>query len=221
MHIPDGYLSPQTSGVMFAAMTPIWLAAAAKVKRTLKARQVPLLAIGAAFTFVIMMFNIPLPGGTTGHAVGGTLVAVVLGPWAAAIAVSISLVVQAIFFGDGGILAIGANCFNLAFLLPFAGYLVYRLLTLRSGPGSRWRWVAAGIGAYVGLNAAALATAIEFGVQPVLFHTAQGAPLYAPYPLSVAIPAMVIPHLLVAGVVEGVITAGAVAYLQRSGELPA
>ncbi len=218
MHIPDGYLSPQTSGVLLAAMTPIWIRASQKVKRTLQARNVPLMALGAAFTFTIMMFNVPIPGGTTAHAVGGTLVAIALGPWAATIAVTIALVVQAIFFGDGGILAIGANCFNMAFVLPFVGYYVYKTIASRINPNPRYKWLAAGIGSYVGINAAALVAAIEFGIQPALFHTAQGVPLYSPYPLSVTIPAMTIPHLLVAGVVEAIVTAGVVAYLQRSGE---
>lgn len=218
MHIPDGYLSPQTSGVMFAAMMPIWIRAVQKVKKSLKARHVSLLAVGAAFSFTIMMFNVPLPGGTTGHAVGGTLVAIVLGPWAAVIGVSIALIVQALFFGDGGILAIGANSFNLAFLLPFVGYYVYRAISARAKPSSPLRWIGAGVGAYAGLNVSALATAIELGLQPTLFHTAKGVALYAPYPLSVAIPAMIIPHLLVVGVIEAMITAGVVAYLQRSEE---
>ena len=73
MHIPDGYLGPVTSGIMYVVMFPIWTAASRIVKKTLKARQVPLLAIGAAFSFVIMMFNIPIPGGTTGHATGAAL----------------------------------------------------------------------------------------------------------------------------------------------------
>ena len=75
-----------------------------------------------------MMFNVPLPGGTTGHAVCGTLVAILFGPWAATIAVSIALAIQAVFFGDGGILAFGANCFNMAFVLPLLGYTVYKLI---------------------------------------------------------------------------------------------
>jgi cobalt/nickel transport system permease protein len=217
MHIPDGYLSPQTSGVFFAAMAPIWFKASQKVKQTLKAKNVPLMALGAAFSFVIMMFNVPLPGGTTGHAVGGTLIAITLGPWAACIAVTIALVVQAIFFGDGGILAIGANCFNMAFVLPFVGYYVYRFI-LSALKSSKQGSAAAAVGSYVGINVAALIAAIEFGIQPVLFHTAKGAALYAPYPLSVAIPSMLVPHMLVAGVIEAVVTAGVVAYMMRTGE---
>ena len=83
----------------------------------------PLLGIGAAFSFLGMMFNVPLPGGTTGHAVGGTLIAILTGsPAAGCIAVSIALLIQALLFGDGGILAFGANCFNMAFILPYLGF---------------------------------------------------------------------------------------------------
>ena len=71
MHIPDGYLGPTTCGIFYVVMLPIWTAASRIVKKRLKARQVPMLAIGAAFSFVIMMFNVPLPGGSSGHAVGG------------------------------------------------------------------------------------------------------------------------------------------------------
>ena len=109
-------------------MIPIWTVAAVKVKKTLKTKQVPLMALGAAFSFVIMMFNIPVIGGSTGHAVGATLIAILLGPWAACISVSIALVIQALLFGDGGITAIGANVFNMAVVMPFVGYYLYRLI---------------------------------------------------------------------------------------------
>ena len=78
MHIPDGYLSPQTEAVFGAAMLPIWYTAAKRVKRVVKSRYVPLLAIGAAFSFLVMMLNVPIPGGTTAHAVGGVLIAIIL-----------------------------------------------------------------------------------------------------------------------------------------------
>jgi len=206
MHIPDGYLSPQTAGGLWALMAPAWYLASHKAKKVLSARQAPLVAIGAAFTFVIMMFNVPLPGGTTGHAVGGTIVAIVIGPWAAVIAISVALVIQALFFGDGGILAIGANCFNMAFVLPVAGYFTYRMVSVGASPNSPRRWLAAGIGAYVGLNLAALLAAVEFGLQGDLFKAADGSSLYSPYGLAASIPAMMIPHLLVMGSIEAVIS---------------
>ena len=128
MHIPDGYLGPQTYAVLDVVMVPIWTVASAKVKKSLKTKQVPLMALGAAFSFVIMMFNVPVIGGSTGHAVGATLIAIILGPWAACLSVSIALVIQALLFGDGGITAIGANCFNMAVVMPFVGFYLYRLI---------------------------------------------------------------------------------------------
>ena len=125
MHIPENYLSPSTCGVLGAVMVPIWLLSIRKVKETVPREKLPLLGIAAAFSFLAMMFNIPLPGGTTGHAVGGTLIAILFGPYAACLAVSVALLIQALFFGDGGILAFGANCFNMAFVLPFTGYFIY------------------------------------------------------------------------------------------------
>ena len=117
--IPENYLSPATCGIMTAAMLPVWGHAIKKIKLELPREKVPLIGVGAAFSFLAMMFNVPLVGGTTGHAVGGTLIALLFGPDAACIAVSVALLLQAVIFGDGGILAFGANCFNMAFVLPY------------------------------------------------------------------------------------------------------
>ena len=128
MHIPDNYLSPQTCAVVTTAMLPVWNRTIKKVKEEVTKAKIPLLGIGAAFSFLLMMFNVPLPGGTTGHAVGGTLLAILLGPYSACISVTVALLIQALLFGDGGILAFGANSFNMAFILPFFGYYVYRFV---------------------------------------------------------------------------------------------
>jgi cobalt/nickel transport system permease protein len=216
VHIPDGYLSPQTCGAFGVAMVPFWVTAGRRVRRVVKSRYVPLVAVGAAFSFLVMMLNVPIPDGTTAHGVGATLIAVLLGPWAAIIAVSIALLIQALFFGDGGVLAFGANAFNMAVVMPFVGYGIYRLLARTAPLTSRRRPLAAGLGAYVGINAGALCAAIEFGVQPDLFARADGTPLYAPFHLSQTIPAMALAHLTVAGLVEAAVTAGVVAYLQRA-----
>jgi cobalt/nickel transport system permease protein len=215
MHIPDGYLGPVTCAAGYVAMIPLWGVASAQVKKTLQATQVPLLAMGAAFSFVIMMFNIPIPGGSTGHAVGAVLVAILIGPWAACIAVSVALVIQALLFGDGGITAIGVECFNMAFVLPFAGYLVYRAVSGKSAITSMRRIVGAGIGGYVGLVLAALCAGIEFGIQPLLHHTASGQALYCPYGLNVAVPAMVGSHALIFGWFELLVTGLVVKFLQK------
>jgi cobalt/nickel transport system permease protein len=216
VHIPDGYLSPATCAVGYAVVAPMVAASSRRVRKRVKNRQVPTLAMLSAMCFLVMMFNIPIPDGTTAHAIGGALVAVLLGPWAGMIAVSVALAFQALLFGDGGVLVYGVNVFNMAIVLPFVGYAVYRLIAGGAPLTSRRRVVAAAVGGYVGLNAAALACGIELGIQPDLFHNSAGAPLYSPYHLSQAIPAMLLAHLTVAGVVEAALTGGVVAYLQRA-----
>ena len=216
MHIPDGYLGPQTYGTLYAVMVPLWALASRIVRRTLSERQVPFLALGAAFCFVVMLFNFPIPGGSTGHAAGAVLVAILLGPWAALIAVSITIVLQAFLFGDGGITAIGANCFNMAFVMPMGGYLVYSLVSAGAAPTSKRRWIGAALGGYAGLNLAALTTAVMMGVQPLLAKGPDGHPLYFPYPLEVAVPVMAIQHLLFFGFIEAGLTALVVVYFQRT-----
>jgi cobalt/nickel transport system permease protein len=216
MHIPDGYLSPSTCAVGYAVAVPVWAIASRKVSKVVTSQNVPTLAVFSALSFLVMMFNVPIPDGTTAHAVGGVVIAVALGPWAAVIAVSVALLFQALLFGDGGVLSYGVNVVNMAILLPFVGYGVYRLMSGGAPLTGRRRVVAAAVGGYVGINAAALATAVEFGIQPDLFTTSSGAPLYSPYHLSQTIPAMALPHLTIVGVVEAIMTAGIFAYLQRT-----
>src|ERR1700686_5083802 len=106
MHIPDGYLSPATCAALYGGAAPFWYVSLQRMKRALHTQMVPLLSVFSAFSFIVMMFNLPLPGGTTGHAVGVGIAAIVLGPWAAMMAISMALVIQALLFGDGGITAI-------------------------------------------------------------------------------------------------------------------
>lgn len=216
MHIPDGYLSPLTCAVLYAASLPFWATALRRVKRLLNTRFVPLLSVFAAFSFVIMMFNIPLPGGTTGHAAGIAIAAIVLGVWGSVLAISVALLIQALFFGDGGVLAFAANSFNMAIVGSFVAAAVYRVVARGAAITSPRRVVAAGLAGYAAMNAAAFVAAIEFGIQPMFFTDATGAPLYAPYPLSIAVPAMMFGHLTVAGLAEAIVTAGVVAYIQKT-----
>jgi cobalt/nickel transport system permease protein len=206
MHIPDGYLSPQTFVPLYGASFVFWAFALKKIKQELSTKYIPYLAMAAAFSFLIMMFNIPIPGGTTGHAVGGALIAILLGPWAAVLAVSVVLIIQAIVFGDGGITAIGANSFNMAVVMPFVSYWVFKLIKGDANSGKRFH-VAAFLSGYVGLSVAAKLTGFEFGIQPIIASGPDGKPLYAPYPLSIALPAMALEHLLVFSILEGMVTA--------------
>ena len=205
MHIPDGYLGPQTYVPLYGVSIGFWAIAQKKLKKQLSLKHVPYLAMAAAFSFLIMMFNIPIPGGTTGHAVGAALIAILLGPWTAVLAVSVVLIIQAVVFGDGGITAIGANCFNMAVVMPFVSYGVFRVVKGKSEGGLRLA-VAAFLSGYLGLVVAALITAVEFGIQPLIATAADGRPLYAPYPLSIAVPAMAVEHLFPFGIAEGLVT---------------
>ncbi|HET6461946.1 MAG TPA: cobalt transporter CbiM [Syntrophales bacterium] len=215
MHIPDGYLSPQTYIPMYGVAFALWGVALKKVRSEMSAKQVPYLAMAAAFSFLVQMFNIPIPGGTSGHAVGAGIIALLLGPWTAVIAVSVVLIIQAFVFGDGGITAIGANCFNMAIVMPFVAYWTFILFK------GFWRnrtmvTLAAFLSGYVGLTAAAVCAAFMFGIQPIIATGPDGMPLYAPYPLSITIPAMAIEHLFVFSIVEGVITAALLKYFMKN-----
>jgi len=216
MHIPDGYLAPQTTIPALVAMVPVWAVAFKKVKKTLSSKRIPSLALCAAFSFVIMMFNVPIVGGSSAHAVGAVFTAILLGPWAATISVSTALLIQALAFGDGGIMAFGINCLNMAVILPFAGYYIYKLFAGKSKLGSSRNLVSTFIGSYAGLNFSALCAAVEFGIQPLLFKAADGTPLYCPYPLSVSIPSMMFAHGIIAGPIEGLIATAAIAYVVKS-----
>jgi cobalt/nickel transport system permease protein len=119
-------------------------------------------------------------------------------------------------FGDGGITAIAANCFNMAVVMPFVGYYGYKIISGNSDINSSRRVIAAVIAGYISLSLAAGLTGFEFGIQPLLHQTAEGVPLYMPYPLSVTVPAMLIEHVFGFSILEGLITALIFAYIQRT-----
>ena len=198
MHIPDNYLSTTTCAVLAVAAAPVVGLSITKVKAQLKENKelAPMLGIAASLSFLLMMFNVPIPGGTTAHAVGGVLLSILIGPYAASLALSVALLLQALLFGDGGILALGANIFNMAIAMTFVGYAVYHFFHKQNHE-------TAGVivGSYVGINVAAFLTAIELGIQPII-ATQGGEPLYNPYGLAVTIPAMMATHLTIAGAVE-------------------
>lgn len=206
MHIPDGYLSPQTYIPLMGVFVAVAAVAIRKVKLDVSARYIPYLGMAAAFSFIIMMFNLPIPGGTSGHAVGAAIISLLFGPWAAVIAVSVALIIQALIFGDGGITAIGANSFNMAVFMPFAAYYIFKLFRGMARKKSGL-FFAAFMSGYLSLVLTAILTAAEFGIQPLIATDDAGRALYCPYDLSIAIPAMAVEHLLLFGIVEGLVTA--------------
>ena len=147
---------------------------------------------------------------------GRTIIGIVLGPWAGVIAISVALVLQALMFGDGGITAIAANCFNMAVIMPFSAYYIYRLASGNTEISSSRHVIAAAIAGYISLSLAAGFTGFLFGIQPLLHTGADGVPLYMPYGLSITVPAMLLEHLLGFAILEALITALIFAYIQRT-----
>jgi cobalt/nickel transport system permease protein len=186
-----------------------------KVKQKLSVKLIPFMGMASAFSFLIMMFNIPVPGGTTGHVVCASVIAIILGPWAAVVSVSVALVIQSLVFGDGGVTAIGANCFNMAVVMPFVSYYVLKWINGKFIGGKR-TYLASFLAGYVGINVTAIMAAILFGIQPLIASTPQGQPLYAPYGLEIALPAMMLEHLLIFGFIEGFVTAMLLKYFIKN-----
>jgi cobalt/nickel transport system permease protein len=202
MHIPDGFLSTATSIATWAASTGGVAYAVHRANKELQERHVPLIGVTAAFVFAAQMMNFPVAGGTSGHLLGGALVAILLGPWAGMLALTSVLAVQALLFQDGGLLALGANVFNMAILGVLLGWGVYTGLKRLLG-NKTWATMVSGFAAaWASVVVASLATAVELAVS--------GAS-----PLGVALPAMGGVHALI-GIGEGLITVGVLAFLRAT-----
>jgi cobalt/nickel transport system permease protein len=215
MHIPDGYLSPQTYIPLWGTFVVFLSIALKKLKKILTIRNIPYLSMASAFTFLIMMFNIPIPGGTSGHVTGAAIISIILGPWAAMVSISVALIIQSLIFSDGGITAIGANCFNMAVVMPFVSYYTFKLIKGKQYSDRRI-FLAAFIAGYIGINISAIVAAFLFGIQPLIASTPEGQPLYAPYGLEIALPAMMLEHLLLIGFIEGFVTAFLLKYFIKN-----
>lgn len=196
MHIADGYLSMETVVTSFVVVVPLWVYGFKRLKSKLDEKTIPVLGALSALSFIIMMFNIPIPGGTSGHAVGATLIAILIDPWIAFISISLVLLVQATIFGDGGISTLAVNAFSMGFVASFSGYYIFGFI-------KKYKF-APFIAGYISLVAASFVTACVLGIQPI-FWTQNGHPLYFPFDLKVTIPMMVIGHLLF-GLAEGTFT---------------
>jgi cobalt/nickel transport system permease protein len=198
MHIPDGFIDGPTSAAAGVVAAGGLAVAARRCRDQLGERQVPLAAVTAAFVFAGQMLNFPVASGTSGHLLGGVLAAVLVGPWAGAVSISVVLVVQALLFADGGLSALGLNVVNMALVGCVGGYVVFRAVRAVL-PGSRWGVdAAAGVAAFVSVPLAAAAFVVQYAVG--------GA---AALDLGDVLAAMVGTHLLI-GVGEGLITATAV-----------
>jgi cobalt/nickel transport system permease protein len=199
MHIPDGFLSVPVSLVLWAISAVVVAYALRRVNRELDERRVPLLAVLAAVIFAGQMLNFSVTGGTSGHLLGATLAAILLGPWAAVVVMTAVVSIQALLFQDGGLLALGGNLFNMAIVGVFVGYGVYQLLS-RVFKGRRAAVPVSGfVAAWVSIVIASLACALQLA-------------LSGTSPANIAVPAMGAIHALI-GIGEGLITAGALAFV--------
>lgn len=202
LHIPDGFLSAPVSLVGWVLFLAVLVYALRQTRNQLDERQIPLMGILAAFVFAAQMHNFPVAGGTSGHLLGATLVAVFLGPWSMVIVMTCVIGVQAIVFQDGGILALGFNVVNMGILSGLVGYTVYTWVTRTLGKTPIAQLIGAGVGAWLGVVIASAATALQFSVSGTS-------------PLQVALPAMNAVHVLI-GIGEALITVGAVAFVQQT-----
>lgn len=208
MHIPDGFLSPQTYLPAYGLAAGLWWQAARHLRRTLDADTLPWLAAATALAFVLMMLALPLPGGSTVHAAGIALLAVNFGVWTAFLAVSLVLAMQALLFGAGGVTALAVNALAMGFLGGIAAWLVWRGLRFVNAA------LALFLAGWVSVVVPALVIAVILGIQPLIAHDAAGRPLFFPFGLSVTLPAVMLPHILV-GLGEGLLTWLGTATLQR------
>jgi cobalt/nickel transport system permease protein len=199
MHIPDGFIAPQMYLPAYGVAAGLWAYGLKRLRATLRDETIPRLAVLTAFCFVVMTVMLPLPGGTSAHATGIALLALMFGVWTAFISVSLVLLIQALLFGAGGVTALALNALAMGLVGSAAARYSYGLLRhVHDGFGL----VAAG---WLSINASALLMALALGVQPLIAHAEDGQPLFFPFGLSVTLPAVMLPHAVI-GIGEGALT---------------
>jgi cobalt/nickel transport system permease protein len=199
MHIPDGFLNAATAGTTYVISAGGVGYSIKEANKKLGERHVPLMGLMGAFVFAAQMLNFPVLGGTSGHLIGATLAAILLGPWAGALVMTCVLIVQSLLFQDGGITALGANVLNMAFVASFVGYYLYRAVIALAGEGRAGRLVGGFAGAWASVLMSSVFCAIELALSGKL-------------PLHVVLPAMAGVHTLI-GIGEGLITAAVISFV--------
>ncbi len=205
MHMADALLSPTVGATMWTATAATTMACAAMVKKSLDDRKVPLMGVLAAFVFAVQMINFTIPGtGSSGHLGGGLLLAILLGPPAAFLAIGSVLTVQALFFADGGLLALGCNIFNLGVFPCFIAYPLLYIPLAGKNPTPGRLLAAILLAAVAGLQLGSLGVVLQTSLSGV-----------SELPFSSFIVLMQPIHLAI-GVVEGLVTAGVVSFIWKA-----
>ncbi len=203
MHIPDGLLSLPLVAVTWGLALGLIALALKQVDSEYKERTVPLMGVCAAFIFAAQMINFPIPGGTSGHLLGGTLAGVLLGPWAGSLVMAVVFIVQAFLFQDGGVTVLGANVVNMGLIGTFGGYYLYRLVRNLVGRTSlKGVLVGTAVAAWSSVVVAAIVAAVQLALSGAV-------------PLAVGLTAMAAWHVMI-GVGEAVISVIAVSYIWRT-----
>ena len=209
MHLPDGLLDPITTIVLWIATIAIMILGYFRMGKMFEKedseKMIPYIGVLAAVIFAFQFVNYPVPGGTSGHLVGGTLVAIILGPWASVIVLFLILVIQSLF-GDGGITALGPNAFNMGIIGGIVGFyivvLFVRLFNKTSLKKELKVTIATAIGSYIAIVLASFICGIEIGIGGAI-------------PMEIAIPAMVFWHLII-GIGEAIISALIIFYIYKT-----
>lgn len=204
MHIPDGFLSPQLTVPAYAVAAPLWVWAARRHFGPDKVEALPVIGTLTALAFVIQTIMIPVPGGTSTHLLGLTLLALLYGPLVSFVCESLVLLLQALLLGAGGITVLGVNALAMGLVGPTAAWLCHRGLRPFN------ERVAVFVGAYVGMQVSSLAVALVLGLQHALSND------YFPTPFPVALTALMLPSLLVTGFIEGAYTLLALTLLRKA-----
>jgi len=199
IHIPDGFLSVATVATTYVVSAGGIGNAVRVANKKLGEKHVPLMGVLAAFIFAAQMLNFPIAGGTSGHLIGAALAAILLGPWASVLIMSCVLIAQCLIFQDGGLLALGANIFNMGIIASFSSYYLYRGITSFLGDDRRGKLIGGFIAGWGSVFLASIACAIELAVSGVS-------------PLAVVLPAMAGFHALI-GIGEGLITAAVLSFV--------
>jgi cobalt/nickel transport system permease protein len=203
MHIPDGFLNLPVIALTWIVSLALIALALRKVQAEYQDRAVPLMGVCAAFIFAAQMINFPVPGGTSGHLLGGTLAGTLLGPWAGSLVMSVVFIVQGLIFQDGGITAMGANIFNMGLIGTFGGYYLFSFLRKMIGRDKlQGMVVGSAVAAWTSVVVASTVCAIELAASGTV-------------PLAIALGAMVGWHVLI-GVGEALITVATVTFIWRT-----
>ena len=209
LHIPDGLMDPRVAALGAIEFVIVIAFALYYSRKRLAEKALPRVALLSAGVFVAQMVNFPVGGGTTGHLIGGALMAILVGPTLAIVGMTVVLLIQAMMFGDGGITAFGLNAVNMAVIAPLAGWGVHSLLAPIAGTTARTaKLLAIGMGAWASVFLSAAAAAAELSVSHAISGGTYGIAA------TIAIPSMLGYHAVI-GVGEGLITCGIVAYVWR------